>query len=383
MLARFLTAITLAIALAFVFAGGAAEAQSGPPQAAPAAKQPKTPKPWPPDEETLEKRRLEAESLELFAGTDPIEVTLSADFKAVQRDRDVNSKKTYPGTLAVTAGGAAGQPIPIQVRTRGHVRRNARLCEFAPLMIDLPKDGVKDTIFEGQGKIKLGTHCQGEGVYEQYVLKEYLVNRLLGTLTPRAIRARLARVTYVDSAGGKQPYAKPGIFYEDVDDMAKRMKARQEDVQRLMFGALEQPSLLFMSLFQYMIGNTDYSILTLHNVYILKDAKGVYYSVPYDFDYSGLVNAHYASPAKGLGLASVYDRMYRGPCRAEADVQAALQVFREKKDQLLAIPGSLSGLEDGHRRNVEKYLNQFFDIIGRPDQVAKVFVKDCRNIPGM
>ena len=383
MLARCLTAITLAAALAVAFAAAGTAAHSDAPQAAPEAKQAKPEKPWPPDAATLEKRRLEAEALPLFASLEPIEITLTADFKTVQRDRDVNSKKTYPGTVTVTTGGIGGQPIPIQLRTRGHVRRNARLCEFAPLRLEFQKDAVKGTLFKGQGALKLGTHCQSEGVYRQYTLKEYLASRLLNVLTPRSLRVRLATVTYADSDAGKRPFTMPGILYEDADDMAKRTEARENAVQRLMFGALDQPTLLFMSLFQYMIGNTDYSILTLHNVIILKDTKGAYHPVPYDFDYSGLVSAHYAVVAKELGLSSVQERKYRGPCKTEAEIDQALQPFREKKDALLAVPGTLPGLDEGHRRNAEKYLNAFFETIARPDKVKTIFVTECRSMPGM
>jgi hypothetical protein len=190
-------------------------------------------------------------------------------------------------------------------------------------------------------------------------------------------------VTYADTDAGKKPYTKLGIFFEDADDVARRMEAREEKVERLMFGTLDQPSLLFMSLFQYMIGNSDYSIVELHNVMILQDAANVRYAVPYDFDYSGLVCAHYASPAKGLGLASVLDRMYRGPCKTEAEVTQALQAFRERQADLLALPASLPGIDDGHRRNAEKYLNEFFELVGRPDRVRKTFVTDCKPIVGM
>jgi hypothetical protein len=378
MLVRFATAVVVASALATVFAGVETAAQ------APQAQKPATPpKAWPPDAGRLETRRLAIEALPLFASLDPFDITITADFKAVQRDRDVDSKKLYPGTMAIVKDGAAGKPIPIQLRTRGHVRRNPRLCEFAPLRLEFPKDGLEGTVFAGLRFIRLGTHCQSEDVYQQYTLKEYLANRLLATLTPRAMRARLARVTYADTDAGKKPFTRFGIFFEDADDLAKRMEAREEQVERLMFGVLDQPSLLFMSLFQYMIGNSDYSIISLHNVMILRDAKHVRYAVPYDFDYSGLVNAHYALPAKGLGLASVQERMYRGPCKTEAEVSQALEPFRAKQAELLALPASLPGLDDSHRRNTEKYLNEFFELIGRPDRVRKIFVTDCRPIPGM
>jgi hypothetical protein len=192
-------------------------------------------------------------------------------------------------------------------------------------------------------------------------------------------------VTYADSDTGKKPYTRWGIFFEDVDDLAKRMEARELPVPRQTFKFVEQTQLLFMSLFQYMIGNTDYSILALHNVIMLDDAKGIRYTVPYDFDYSGLVGAHYAVPAKGLDLASVEDRLYRGPCKTEAEVQEALKPFREKQAELLALPASLVslGLDDGQRKNAEKYLNEFFELIARPDRVKKTFVTDCKPTGGM
>jgi hypothetical protein len=249
----------------------------------------------------------------------------------------------------------------------------------------LPKDGVKGTVFEGQGGIKLGVHCQNAGFYEQYVLKEYLANRLHNLLTPRSLRVRLAHVTYADRDPGKKPYTRLAIFYEDADDMAKRVDARELPVPRQMFQYLDQPSLLFMSIFQYMIGNVDYSILVLHNVIMLDDVKGARLPVPYDFDYSGLVGAHYAAPAKGLPITSVKERLYRGPCKTEAEVEEALKPFREKQAEILAMPATLTalGLEDGPRKNAEKYLNEFFDLINKPDKVKKTFVSDCKPIPGM
>ena len=390
MMSRFLAAFALALAAAGLFVGGNTSAQA-PPAQKPAsagekqAKPPKPPKQWPPDAATLQKRRLEAEAVPLFAGVEPVEIVITADFKAVQRDRNPDSKKLYPGTIAVVKDGAAGTPIPIELRTRGHVRRKARLCEFAPLRLELPKAKTKGTIFEGHGALKLGTHCQSEGVYEQYLLKDYLATRLHGTLTRRALRTRLARVTYADTDKGKEPFTRLGILFEDVDDLAARMEARELPVPRQLFSSVDQAQLLFMSLFQYMIGNTDYSILLLHNVIMLDDASGIRYTVPYDFDFSGLVNAHYALPAPDLKLASVKERRYRGPCTTEAEVQEALKPFLEKRAELLALPASLTslGLEEGHRKDVEKYLSEFFELISKPEKVKKTFVTDCKTGPGM
>jgi hypothetical protein len=388
MLARFLSAIPAAALIAIAAAGASASAQAPQTAQAPiaaAAQKPKIPKPWPPDAEALKKRRLDAEAIPLFQGEEPIEIVLTADWKAVQRDRNDDSKTLYPGSLAIVTGGAPGTPIPIELRTRGHSRRNPRTCAFAPLRLELPKDTTKGTIFAGHGNIKLGVHCQGDGIFQQYTLLEYLAGRLHNVLTPRSLRARLARVTYAETDGGKAPYTKLGVFFEDVDDMAKRVEARELSVPRQAFQYLDQPQVMFLSMFQYMIGNTDYSIMGLHNIFMLDDVKGVRLPVPYDFDYSGLVGAHYAVPSRQLGLASVKDRLYRGPCKTEAEVNEALQVFREKQAELLALPATLVpyGLSDGQRRSAEKYLNEFFELIAKPDRVKRTFVTECKPIAGM
>jgi hypothetical protein len=382
---RLLTAALLAAALGAVLGAADLTARAAQDQQPAKADKALKPKPWPLDAATYRARRLEAEALPLFASQDPIDVIITADWKAVQRDRNDDSKKTYPGTLAVGQDGQPGAPIPVQLRTRGHSRRMPRTCEFAPLRLEFTKHGVKGTVFEGQKHLKLGVHCQSEGVYRQYVLEEVLANRLLNTLTPRSLRVRLARVTYADSNAGTKAFTSIGVFYEDISDLAKRMEARELPVPRQAFQYVDQPQLMFMSMFQYMIGNTDYSIMQLHNVIMLDDARGIRYTVPYDFDYSGLVGAHYAVPAKELNLPSVRERMYRGPCKTEAEVDEALKPFRERQAELLALPASLSahGLDEGTRRNTEKYLGEFFDLIGRPDRVKKVFVTGCNPVAGM
>ncbi len=390
MVARFLAAMSTAALAAALFAVAPTAAQAPNDGQAPAAaaadqKKPKPPKVWPPDAKALEKRRLEAEALPLFQGEEPVEFVLTADWKAVQHDRDVDSEKLFPATLAIVTDGKPGDPIPLELRTRGHVRRNPRVCSFAPLRLELPKSRTKGTVFDGHGKIKLNTHCHGDSIYEQYTLKDYLANLLHNALTPRSLRVRLAKVTYAETAGGKEPFTKLGLLLEDVDDMAARVETRELSVPRQTFQYVDQRQLLFMSLFQYMIGNTDYSIARLHNVIMLDDTQGVRYTVPYDFDYAGLVGAHYAVPAKDLDLPSVSERMYRGPCKTQAEFDEALAPFREKQAELLALPATLTrhGLTGGERKDAEKYLNEFFDLIGKPDRVKRVFVTDCKPIAGM
>src|SRR5213079_225449 len=85
-------------------------------------------------------------------------------------------------------------------------------------------------------------------------------------LTPRSVRARLAKITYVDSATDKTIGTRYGIFLEDDSDVARRMEGRTVQLPRVLFKDVDADTLETMMVFEYMIGNTDFSLYALHNV---------------------------------------------------------------------------------------------------------------------
>jgi hypothetical protein len=357
--------------------------------------------PWP-DADGMRKRQLDAEQLPLFATDEPLALTITADFKAINRDRNPNSTKRFPGTIALPGAGAA--TIPVQLGTRGNVRLNARTCDFAPLRVDFvrraaqgaapaaagatapgDKGALKGTAFEGQESLKLVTHCWASATFDQYLLREYLAYRIFNLHTPRSFRARRATVTYVDTATGRQVAARPGIFIEDDGDVAKRVGGRVVDLPRTQFSDLDPDATTTMAILQYMIGNTDYSIYVLHNVKLVQTPVPGRRLIPvvYDFDMSGLVNTHYAGVDPKLGIASVRDRLYRGPCRPLNEIEPLLAVFRAKHDEVLALYDTIPELNQGSRKDARSFLEDFYQTISRPDRVKKAFVDDCRDAPTM
>ena len=70
-----------------------------------------------------------------------------------------------------------------------------------------------------------------------------------------------------------------------------------------------------VALFEYMIGNTDWAVTVSHNTRLMlskDDTLSKPYVVPYDFDYSGLVNTYYSIPDEKLEIETVTQRVYRG-----------------------------------------------------------------------
>ena len=333
--------------------------------------------PWP-DAETSRQRRIEAEGRPLFASIEPLALTVKSDFKAINRDRSQNSTKRYAATVAV--GGAA--PMKIELGSRGHFRLLAGSCAWVPLRVHFDKKETAGTVFEGQSSLKLVTHCRDNDDFEQHVLREYLPYRIYGLLSPIAFRARLSKVSYVDAASGKTLTTRYGMFIEDDGDVARRAGARSIDLPRLLFKDLDQETLTTMALFEYMIANTDVSIVKLHNVKMMVTEQRTVYPVPYDFDYSGLVNTPYANPDPKLGITTVRERLYRGPCRSDADFNQVLERFRARKADVLALYDSLPDLQPGYRKQARNYLEDFYSAI-EPNRVKRTLVDNCQRTPGI
>ena len=367
-----LAAVAMSGALTVV---GSAQQRTAAPAPAKAPKDPNAPFP---DEATLAERKKAAEERALFTADTPLEFTLTADFKTVNKDRNPNSTKVFPATMTV-----GDKTFPVNIRTRGHVRRMSQTCTFAPLRLEFDNDKTKGTIFEGHKNLKLGTHCRDADLFEQYVPREYSAYRIYNLLTPRSFRARMAKATYVDEATKKPIGNRMALFIEDDDDVARRMEGRAIETQKLVFRQTDFETATLMTIFEYMIGNTDMSMYLLHNVILVQTPKKITYPVPYDFDYSGLVDARYAIPAKQFNITSVRDRVYRGPCRTAAELQPFFDKFNEIKPKVMALYDTIPGMEPGFRKDAQKYLEGFYSTLSKPGDVKKAFIDDCNNRAGM
>jgi hypothetical protein len=339
--------------------------------------------PWQ-EPDKLRERSEDAVARRLFASEEPLAFTLTADFKAINKDRHPDSVKRFPATLKVAGDDGQERVLNVDLRSRGHSRLVFN-CGFVPIRVEFPekKSETRGTPFAKQESLKLGTHCHGSKEYEQYALREWLAYKIFNLFTPRSFRARLAKARYVDVKTGELLFDKYAMFLESEADVARRMEGRVATLPRVVFKDLEQESLTLMMLYEYMIGNTDFSIYALHNVRLVQDSKRTLFSVPYDFDYAGMVDARYAVPAKALNLKTVLERAYRGPCRTLEELQPFVATFLEKKPQVLALVDSVPGFDNGSRRHVKTYLEQFYETIGNRGSLKRELVDGCSKKAGM
>lgn len=332
----------------------------------------------------IAKDSLDAQARALFATREPLAFTLLANFGNISKDRDSTSKVRHPGTLVVIDSAGVERKIPVQLRTRGHFRLKRSTCRFVNLLVLFPgkKKELDGTPFDGQKSLKLGGHCQDDDRYEQLLRREYLAYQLYNAVTPRSFRARLATGTYIDSASGKKVATRAAMFIENEDDLAARLGGEVREFRRALFDDVEFQTLDRMAIFEYMIGNTDWSIYALHNVrLVVSDSVGVL-PIPYDFDFSGLVNAPYAGPAPQLQIRSVRERLYRGPCRTWDEVAPSVAAFNALKETIMGLPAKIPGLERGEVRDAEEFLSGFFQTTANAGDAKRAFIDGCLRKPG-
>ncbi|MFC2080639.1 hypothetical protein ACFLR8_00330 [Bacteroidota bacterium] len=316
----------------------------------------------------------------LFETNEPLSLTLTMDIREVIGDTD-DEQNQYPAEISYGSPGGDTIVVPLQIRTRGHFRKNPINCDFPPLRLNFSTVSAKNSIFEGQDKLKLVTHCRSRGTqYEQNVLDEYLAYRLYNLFTEESYRVRLVELTYADSDGKKDTLRKMAILIESAEQMALRNKSNYIEVKNVQQNKCDRQKTSVLSVFQYMIGNTDWSVPVPHNIDLLQKQPGIDpVAVPYDFDWCGMVDAPYAFPAENLGIDNVRTRLFRGYCRTNDEFELVFQEFRDKKDEIFNTIESVPHLNDRELEKVKKYIGQFYKILDNPKSVKNEFYNKCRT----
>jgi hypothetical protein len=324
-----------------------------------------------------------SERQRLFGEHSVIEVTIEAPLTTLQ---EVRSDEDYlEGTFSYqTADGEAGT-LDLKLRTRGRLRLKPTTCDFPPVRLNFRKKQVKDTVFDGQDKLKLVAHCQnGKPSFEQLVLREYLAYRFFDVLTDNSFSVRLLRIHWIDTQSNFTR-TKVGFVIEDDDDVADRLGLTARKTPNLTDDDLDRQQQNLVNVFQYMIGNTDFSLINgvdendcCHNSVPMTATGGPpYYPVPYDFDLSGLVNAPYATPNPRFRLRDVRQRLYRGRCRNNDLLDGTLDLFIDKREDMLDIVTEVDMLATTTKNNVNRYMDSFYREITDPKRVESRFLNKC------
>jgi hypothetical protein len=312
----------------------------------------------------------------LFEGDEVIEVELAGPIHSLLQSK--GNRAEFPFVLR-----SSGEALDIAVRVRGKSR--VELCGFPPLRLDFERARPRQGPFAGQKKLKLVTHCRDRGQSEIDAVEEYLAYRIFGLLSAVGYRVRLLHITYTDTEGrvdtGSQ--GRFGFVIEPADRLSERVGGVRLEISGVALGRLDPGQAALVYVFQYMIGNTDWSLVAAeheeaccHNGDLF-DIGGAIYYVPYDFDLAGIVDARYAKPLPEMRLRSVRQRRYRGFCTEREALLAAIRRANSRRDDILATVDAAPGLSDKAAKKTVDYLDAYFERAQDENKLLDSFERSC------
>lgn len=305
----------------------------------------------------------------------PLTMDISTDLKKLTSEKKLDTYR--PATVTLHFADSSVISEPISLSARGEFRRQN--CFLPTLRLDFKNPAAPK--LSPLKKLKLVCGCDKGPVYERLVLKEFLVYKIYNLLTDMSFRVRLLSINYKDTREKIKSYSQYGFLIEDVDDMAKRNKCYEVEKQAFNTQKTNRQQMTLVAIFQYMIGNTDWAVPNYHNVKLMRpvtDSFSSPYTVPYDFDFCGIVDAKYASPQEELGIVSVKERVYRGFPRSMAELQITLNIFREKREAIKSLVMNFEPLSLRDRNEIMVYLDEFYKTIENKYYVERAFIDNAR-----
>jgi hypothetical protein len=322
----------------------------------------------------------QSSKIELFEAETPLECTLAFDLRKLNREK--LQELDQDALITCYQQDSIFLEKAIRISARGISRK--QICYLPPIRLNLEDSVKKSGGFKKHKSIKLVTHCELSKTYQEYVLKEYLIYKLYNLVTDESFQVRLMNVRYIDT-GRKTPKEYPGYGFviEDIDVVAERNDAFEIEVMTVNQAHLDPDAMRRVAIFQFMIGNTDWSVPGLHNLKLLRSndfQKIAPIPVPYDFDMSGFVNASYALPDPLFPISHVRERYFRGICGTLEDFKEALQPFYEIKDAVYQTILEFEYIEEKTRTNLIRYINEFYEIIESDKNIQSRMLNSCKEV---
>jgi hypothetical protein len=317
-------------------------------------------------------------SFGLFEDDKLLEITLRFDMKTYTRAKPKEDYLKAEITFHLSKTDSINENI--RLRTRGELRN--QICFFAPIELNFKKADFGYSDLNKISKIKLVTQCNLSGADEDYVIREYLTYKLFNVFSDTSFRVRLLKVNYIDSENKRKPVRQYGFFIEPIEMLTARTNSTYVKSQNLTQKSILPKEMDRVAIFNYMIGNYDWAVPRQHNVRVIKplvlaDVQlGI--AIPYDFDFTGLVNADYAIPAEITGTSTVRERIFLGVCRSREVYLKDLEQFLEKKEEIYSVINEFPYLNARAKKDITVYLDSFFDQCYGRKEIIDIFSNSCK-----
>jgi len=308
----------------------------------------------------------------IFDIESPVSISIKADLGQLINNREIIQ---IPAKIVVIAENIEHN-FEGSIEVRGNFRRAAENCDFPPLRLLFSQTDIERTIFDGNMNVKLVTHCkENSSRFIQYMGKEYTTYKLYNLLSPYSLKVKMVDITYIDDKDQLKTMNNQAFIIEDVNHLAAHYNMKEFE-GKLSADDIQKENLLQLSVFQFMIGNTDWIIPLSKNLKFIRDDDRTL-AVPYDFDYTALVDPDY-SIGGGYSILSTPVRKYKGPCYEIDELEAEFVRLKGKKEELLDIISESPYLKRKSKSTMKNYITEFFTIIESREKVADYFQYICK-----
>jgi hypothetical protein len=307
-----------------------------------------------------------------------VTATLEMDIKDLLAKK---AKQRYlPGTMMLSFKDGSTVNEKITATVRGNFRRET--CYMPGLTVNFKAD--TNSSMAKFKTMKISNGCNSGDEPGQLVIKEYLAYKIYNLLTDMSLRVRLMNISFKDVSGKRKPYTQYAFMIEDVDDMAKRNNMVEVEEVKFNTEQTNRDQMTLVTLFEYLIGNTDWSVPAYHNVKLIapKDDKSVRpYVVAYDFDICGFVDPPYATIDEQLQsqISSVRERLNRGFPRSMEELKIAVKIFNDKKEKLIGLIKNNEYLNSREKSRSVGYVEDFYKTINSDRDLQRIFVEGGRT----
>jgi hypothetical protein len=318
------------------------------------------------------------DKVKFFEEESTVNATLEMDLK------DLLSKKApdrfLPATISFTTKDGTTITEKIEASVRGNFRRET--CFMPGLKLNFKKDS-NSSLYKFK-ELKLSNGCNTGDESGQLVVKEFLAYKIYNLLTDMSLRVRFMNVSFKDVSGKKKPYTQYAFLIEDVDEMAKRNNMVEIEGIQYNTEQTNRDQMTIVTLFEYLIANTDWSVPAYHNVKLIgpKDVTGVRpYVVAYDFDICGFVDPPYATIDEQLQeqISSVRERLNRGFPRTMEELKTAVKIYNDKKEKIIGMIKNNEYLSSKEKSKSVSYVEEFYKIINNDRDLQRIFVDGGRK----
>lgn len=265
-----------------------------------------------------------------------------------------NSSQYFAGSLTAPDG----KMMKVEVRPRGKFRR--RVCDVPPLKLKFSKKELRSMGLDTLNEIKLVVPCFDDPKSEELVLREYVAYRMFERLSPLSARARLVKIAFRDKHVEEVKKPVYCLLVEHEEQLEARLKGQIVEKYGLTTDSLQAEQAAMTAMFEYMIGNTDWGLADMRNLYFFRPAPTEKIRlIPYDFDFAGLVDAPYAVPKAETGLKSVKERALLAGGIPASDLKQAIEKIKAAQTDLMALCNA-DFLGKNSSKDMTRYMESFF-----------------------